>query len=107
MKWVSHPEWLYNGARVILTRDHPDGNSDLVRGCRGTFRGKYDLSDRPGIEWDDVIEDGHNCDGSVSSRHGWYVGIEDLASADNFDDENNEEELPEYSASDIMEFILA
>lgn len=65
------------GDRIMLVKDHPDGNMDLVVGARG-----YVCSEDRGnwipVCWDYEIEAGHDCDGECEDGHGWCVSHDDI-----------------------------
>ena len=62
------------GTRVVLVKDHPDGNDDLVIGCQGTVLRDYDCSDDYcwlSIGYDQPISGGHKCEGLCEDGYGW------------------------------------
>ena len=81
------------GDRVILTRDHPDDNEDLVAGCTGTVMTVYaqDYGDEDiwcGVWWDNKIERGHTLDDeSAPDGYGWNVPQEFLNRDRDIDDD--------------------
>lgn len=67
------------GDRVISLVNHPDGNTRIVVGSKGTVCNIHKQMGRGlGVCWDRNVG-GHNCDTfDCESGHGWWVSDEDV-----------------------------
>lgn len=65
------------GDRVYALWDNPSGNRSIHAGYTGTIVDVYPYEGGPedsiGVRWDEEIMEGHTCDGSCDTGHGWYV----------------------------------
>jgi hypothetical protein len=63
------------GTRVVLVKDHPDGNDNLVVGCQGTVVKDYEyVNDHYcwlSVKYDQPFDGGHGCDGLCENGYGW------------------------------------
>ncbi len=89
------------GDRVVLIVDRPDANESMHPGLCGTVTLALDLDDetqRIGVEWD-LYVDGHTCDDTCESGHGWFVNSTDVMP----ECETDETEVADFA--ELLEFI--
>ena len=68
---IFYPKFVV-GDRVVIARDHPDNNEDLVRGVLGTITEVPDMEgDWYSVDYDIEIDGGHDCGGVSRDGHGW------------------------------------
>lgn len=60
------------GDRVECIFNHPDGNPNIATGLIGTVCRDNRDGGCVGVRWDDMVS-GHNCGGTCTSGHGWYM----------------------------------
>lgn len=64
------------GDRVEAIVNRPDRNYNIMIGDTGTVCDLDDLEeDRVGVDWDNKLEEGHDCSGNCEYGHGWYVNV--------------------------------
>ena len=88
---------LQEGDRVVLVRDHPDNNPELMAGDTGTVCLPWmENSDRwVNVEWDKEISNGHTCDGRCENKHGWKVPVKFLDFLQEIEYDISDEAVPD------------
>lgn len=94
------------GDRVYALWDNPSGNKTIQAGYTGTVVDVYPYEDDPdedeiGVRWDEEIMEGHNCDGSCDTGHGWYV----RAKAIEFIPEPEHDDMEPATDDELMRFL--
>lgn len=94
------------GDRVYALWDNPAGNRTIQAGYTGTVVEVYSYEDDHdeddiGVRWDEEISEGHNCDGSCDTGHGWYV----RAKAIEFIPEPEHEDFEPATDDELMRFL--
>ena len=90
------------GDRVVIARDHPDGNEDLVCGVLGTIT-KVPIAEGYwySVDYDIEIHGGHDCDGTSRDGHGWRTpeGYLEFAAME------AEDEISAESCQSVIDFL--
>lgn len=78
---------LIVGDRVECIRDSPDNNDSISVGMQGVICTIVDdTSPHIGVRWDEEVTAGHDCAGSCSRGHGWFVTESDIKRIDDNDE---------------------
>ena len=110
--WDDPVELFYSpGDRVVLIKDNPDRNPDLVIDCLGTVvtdtgLARKNMADWVSVAWDKKVSNGHTCSNPdlCEDGHGWNVPREFIALCPADPPEPDDDSIA--NADDIMSFLL-